>query len=350
MAIHGGECDRKVDIDFSVNLNPLKTPQKVTDAIMQGVSRADCYPEYYQTAIRSELAKMEGISPDKVIAGNGASELLMAVVKAVNPKKAIIVEPGFYGYRHALNSLEKCEIQEFILTEDTEYRITERLVDIIHEDTDLLFLTNPCNPLGYNIDDLLLKRLLNKAKECKCAVLLDESFLLLSKDYSKVNITHTNGLIYNYPNLFIIRSFTKVMAIPGIRIGYIMSTKENIDRISKQLGEWNLSQVADYAGRASAQVIMETDFITKSNDYVNQESEYLTTELQKRDFRVFESDTVYITLKTEIDLFNRLLDKGILIRDCSNFTGLEKGFYRIAVRDHNSNVKLIEAIDEIRTC
>lgn len=354
--IHGGESDRKVNMDFSVNLNPLGTPEAVKDAILEGIQNAGSYPEYEQRILRHKLSKLEGIRPEQIIAGNGASELIMAAVRAINPKKAVIVEPAFYGYRHALTSLGECEIEEYILEDADGFALNaekSELIDIIKGGADVIFLANPGNPTGQNIEEKTLEMLINTADEHNCAVVLDESFLLLSQSYNVVDINRTSQLLGKYPKLYILRSFTKLMSIPGIRIGYIMSTGNNITQIKKQLSEWNISQPADYAGRACAEVIANTDFVSSSIDYVNRERAYLSSELKARGYDIYRSDTVYIMLKNQpsVDdesLFDKLLDKGILIRDCSNFAGLKKGYYRIAVKDHESNVKLIEALDEIR--
>lgn len=363
--IHGGMVDEKVNMDFSVNLNPLGTPEAVKTAILEGVDKLGQYPDYEQRILRSKLAKMEGIETSQVVAGNGASELIMALVRAVNPKKAVIVEPAFYGYRHALNSLENCEISEYVLAEENNFSLShgtqnnagnDGLVNIIREGADIVFLANPGNPIGQNIDEQTLETLIKAGKEYGCIIALDESFLKLSQGFSAVDINVRKRWLDEYTNLYIIRSFTKLMAIPGIRIGYIMSTKSNIESITKQLGEWNISQPADYAGRACTEVIEAKKYIVDTNNYVNQERAYLSKELSDRGFRVYNSDTVYITMKNgktegckiaEQDLYQKLLAKGILIRDCSNFMGLGTGYYRIAVKDHKSNERLIQIIDEI---
>lgn len=348
--IHGGICDSKVNIDFSVNLNPLGTPKEVLKGISEGVKRLGEYPEYSQSSLREALGRLEGISADEVVAGNGASELIMAVVRAVNPKKAVLIEPGFYGYRHALNSLPECSIEEVRIMPENDFKIDIDKVNISLIDADILFISQPWNPTGYCIEENELERILERAAQEGCAVVLDQSFIMLSNDYNSVYINNIKGMLERYDNVYIIRSFTKLMAIPGVRIGYIMSTKSNIHKICGQLGEWNVSQVADYAARECVRTIIETDFLKATQNYVNQEREYLTKSLKRMGIRVYDSSTVYIMFGEKQELFDKLLDRGILIRDCKSFKGLENGYYRIAVKDHESNVKLIEAINEIRTC
>jgi threonine-phosphate decarboxylase len=135
--------------------------------------------------------------------------------------------------------------------------------------------------------------------------------------------------------------------MPGIRMGYVLASAENIARIKKHLPEWNLSVTSEAAIKAGIKMISETDFVKKSIDEIIVERSYLTEELKKLGFKVYDSDTSFILFKAGADLFEKLLDERILIRNCNDHRGLGKGYYRVGARNHEDNVKLIKALQKI---
>ena len=142
-----------------------------------------------------------------------------------------------------------------------------------------------------------------------------------------------------------IRAFTKIFAIPGVRIGYLINSDEELfRRIASQLPEWNLSTFAQHAGLAC---VMEQEYITQTRDYVEQEGAFLSEELRNMGFEVYPHVANFLLLYTELPLYERLLKKGILIRDCSNFKGFPKGYYRIAIKRREENEQLLKTIGDI---
>ena len=127
-------------------------------------------------------------------------------------------------------------------------------------------------------------------------------------------------------------------------MGYIISAPDNIAMVKNHLPEWNLSAVATQTMIACANIAGNTSYITDNMDLIQKERRYLTGELKRLGFKVFDSNTAFILLESGYDLYKGLLSQGILIRDCSDYEGLGKGFYRIAVRDHASNAVLIGTI------
>ena len=343
---HGGDIYRnRIDMDFSVSLNPADIPQKIYDAIKEGVDNAGFYPDIEQESVRKCIGGYEGISPECVFAGNGASELILAITRALKPENVLLTEPGFSGYRYALNGLHNCKTETFCLKEDNGFILTPDLSCRISKDTDLIFLCDPWNPTGKNIDEDLLVLILEKAKESDTYVVLDQSFFHLSEKSLKG--FDVKSMLERYDRLIVLRSMTKLLALPGIRTGYVMADCDIIKRIRKELPEWNLSVISQEVIKAGISLIYESDFIDSSLSLIKKERAYLKDALSKLGFRVYDSDTNFILIESEHELYEKLLSKNILIRDLSDCPGLIKGFYRIAVKDHGSNMMLIENIREI---
>ncbi|MBR6404061.1 MAG: aminotransferase class I/II-fold pyridoxal phosphate-dependent enzyme [Eubacterium sp.] len=366
--IHGGDIySNKIQYDFSVNINPLGCPETVIKAVKDGIRRMNHYPDPEQRRARHGLSSLEGVVPENIICGNGASELIMAVVRAVNPKNALLVSPGFFGYQHALNVIQGCQISEFFLKEENDFKLTEDILDYITDKTDILFLTNPNNPTGKNIDSDLLERILEKCESCKCTVLLDECFLRLSNrmfDY----ISDSSGdrsysykkKVSEYSNLYVVDAFTKLFACPGIRAGYLVSSADNIDSVRRQLPEWNLSIPSEEMLVTGAEVLMNSDYLEKSLKMIREEREYLIEEFGIiSNCRIVNSDTNFFVVQMNINsselcmnqklyIFSELLKQSILIRDCSNFSGLGEGWFRIAVKGHEENMLLVNTIKKVK--
>ena len=147
-----------------------------------------------------------------------------------------------------------------------------------------------------------------------------------------------------YRHLMIVRAFTKIFSIPGVRLGYLITKNPYLRQsIEKHLPEWNISTFAQYAGRACAG---EIRFISETCEILRQEREFLIQELETFGLKVFPSETNFILIWSEIPLYDLLIDRGILIRDCSNYRGLGEGYYRIAVKTREENMGLLKELGE----
>ncbi len=344
---HGGDIYRnKVRLDLSVSLNPLPVPPVLSDAMQAGCAAAGAYPDPEQEALRSVLAAGMGVDPACVIAGNGASELLLAAVQAVNPAKALLVEPCFSGYRYVLDSLQGCQVREYRMREEEEFAPAERMLLTLTSDLDLILLADPGNPAGRNIDPALLRQILRVARDNGTAVILDQSFYLLSAQ-GRAGANNPAVLTGVFRNLIVVSSFTKVLGLPGIRMGAAVSSAENVERIRARLPEWNVSSVAEHVMRAGADLLWKSSFCEDAWEMIRTEKEYLVPALESLGCRVYPSDTHYLLFQSSGELYGPLLERGILIRDCSDFCGLSTGFYRIAVRDHAANEEFVENLKEV---
>lgn len=334
---HGGDIYKnRVKLDFSVNINPLGVPDSVKAALDFAAKHCHEYPDMDAAGLREAISTMLSVPKDCLLFGNGASELFMGIVHAFMPKRTLIPVPSFYGYEYAANAVNS-DIDYFYLKKEKDFELGEDLFNAL-ENTELLFLANPNNPTGRGLDKAYLKELLEICLKKNIIVVLDESFIEFCRDY--ISMT---GEINNYDNLLVIRSATKLFAIPGVRLGYMAGAAHLLKRIGRVLPEWNISIFAQEAGTACAG---EREYIQKTEDYVKTEREFLYDGLKELGLYVYKGEANFLLFYSETPLYTALLDKGILIRDCRNFKGLSEGYYRAAVRQRQDNEKLLKAIGE----
>ncbi len=376
--LHGGEIyDKKIDLDFSVNLNPNPCPEEVRQALVSAVDDVIYYPDIHQRRFREAVCRAENnlygaghnrpgdtfFTPENVLGGNGASELLFAIVNMLCPKKVLIPAPCFYGYIHAVNMIPGAEIKTYSLREDDGYRLTEEFTDSITEDTDLVIIGNPNNPTGKCIEKVVLKKIILRCAEVGCKLIVDECFIRLSRaccqpEYKRERAevgdlkagdvyASARSFIKDFDGMFVVDAYTKLFSIPGARIGFVLSQEGNIQKLEGYLPEWNMSVFAQRAGEVCARIMTEDNYISESLEIIEAERRFLTYNLSGLGFRVFDSDANFMLVKRSGNPYYKLLEKKILIRDCSNFMGLEKNYYRIAIREHGLNDILVREIEKI---
>lgn len=339
--IHGGDIYRNhVKTDFSVNVNPLGIPKVVEAALYGAVEKCSTYPDISAEKLKKAVSGMLTVPKEQILFGNGASELFMAVVHGIKPKKTVIPVPSFYGYEYAAEAADG-EIVYYETKEETCFCLREDFLSVLTEETDILFLANPNNPTGNLMGREELCSLISHCRDKGIYVVLDECFIeFCGKKYSMLQE------IERFSNLILVRAFTKIFAIPGVRLGYLVcSNRLLLEKIGRQLPEWNLSGFAQAAGYECA---MQMEFAEKTAAYTEQERRFLEDGFMRAGCRVFPGNANFLLIYSEQRLYDKLLEKGILIRDCENFRGLSKGFYRIAVKSRKENEDLLKAIGEIQ--
>lgn len=338
--MHGGDIYRnQVRTDFSVNVNPLGMPEAVASALHEAVEMCGSYPDMETDKLKKAVSNMLFVPEEYLLFGNGASELFMAIVHAIKPHKTLIPVPSFYGYEYAAEAVGG-EIVYYPLKEQMDYLPGDDLLEALTEDVDLLFLANPNNPTGRLTDKEYLKKLLGICKQKNIMVVLDECFI----DFCGLDCSMLSELEL-YDNLLLVRAFTKIFAIPGVRLGYLLGVDITVlNKVKRQLPEWNLSMFAQAAGSVCAGQLA---FVEKTVDYVRTERQFLTNNLRQMGLQVFPSEANFILVYSEKQLYESLLEQGILIRDCENFRGLSKGFYRVAVKSRKDNEILLKAMERI---
>ena len=344
---HGGDIySNIIEHDFSVNINPLDCRSIVKEIMDESEGKVCNYPDPFQREFREAIAAFEGVSVKEVFGGSGASELFLSLVALIDPKKVMLPSPCFVGYEHALSIIHGCETVYYQLEEEKDFILDRIFLGALEYEAvnglELLFLTNPNNPTGKNISKNVLDKTFEICKKYGVKIIVDECFIRLSD-----NGCSLVSYIKDYDGLFVVNAFTKLFSIPGIRVGYVISNSNNIERLPNYMPEWNLSVVAQTAGIICSKYLKDSKFEDESKQVIRDEREYLINELRNMGYKVYESDTSFILIYSDTDICEYLKEKKVLIRDCSNYKGLKKGFYRIAVKQHEENELLIELIKKM---
>ncbi|MFZ1875138.1 MAG: threonine-phosphate decarboxylase CobD [Chania sp.] len=331
-------------LDFSANINPLGMPASLKAAIIAQLDSAECYPDVEYRRLHAALARAHHCQPENIIAGNGATELIYAVVNRLRPRTALLLTPGFAEYRRALRRA-KCRIQHYPLEEESGFQPDERLLKVLAEQRpDCLFIATPNNPTGLMPDPALLQAILTCCQQHDIALIVDEAFIDFLPD--------TPGFIpqiANYPQLYILRSLTKFFAIPGLRLGYLVSSDLAGIRQMKQAREpWTINTFAALAGEI---ILDDCHYIQQTHQWLAQQRAWLFDALAAiPQLRVWPGAANYIflrCLRPELDLQQALLQQQILIRHCANYPGLSADYYRVAIKSEAANRRLNAALRQV---
>ena len=343
---HGGLysiSNPKLDLlDFSSNINPLGPSPLVLKTIKNQLNTLQIYPDSDSLKLRKNLQKYTKIPLSQIVVGNGATEIIYNFCKAFLSKKipVLIPVPTFGEYEVAAK-LAGAKV-EFYKTMDLKKKIDDFIYKL--PNNGCVFICNPNNPTGHLLSKNYLKKIIIAANKKNTLVFVDECFIELVPNYNESIIM----LVKKYDNLFVLRSLTKSFGLAGIRIGYGIGTKKLVSILNQIKIPWNVSGLAQHAASAA---ISTPNYLDKAKKVIQTELNYLKNNISKLDnFDCYDSVTNFILIKTKLkssNLQQKLLKKKILIRDCSNFRGLNHNYIRVAVKTRKENQKLVHALEEL---
>lgn len=342
MQEHGGDIySNEGLVDFSANINPLGPGEKVMKALKKSLENVTAYPDPKCRALREAVAKREATVPEHIICGNGAADLIYTMVLAEKPKRALLCTPSFSEYEKALRTVD-CQIRFHERKEEEGFALTRRYLDELTEDLDMIFLCSPDNPTGQCVEESLLLEIVETCEKKKIRLVLDECFLDFTEDGPW---THHELLIRENRMLFLLRAFTKMFSIPGVRSGYgVCSDTGLLERMQKSRQPWAVSVLAQAAGRAA----LADDLLPAvTRQLIAEERCHIMGEFTRMGIRYYPASANYILFYSEIDFYEEMKQEGFLIRYCRNYRGLGKGYYRIAVKGREDNDKLLRAFGRI---
>ena len=340
--MHGGDIYRhNSEYDFSANINPLGVNERILKAATDSLKDMANYPDVVCSKLRMALAQKLSVKPEWLYFGNGAADVLFTLVLALKPKRALLLSPTFSEYEQALQSVD-CQIDYYTLTEENAFTLMPDYLQLLTDELDLLVLCNPNNPVGNTIPTSTLHAILATCKTHGIGVIMDECFNDFL-DNPKEN-TLTNELAF-HNNIYILKAFTKMYAMAGLRLGYLITSNFDVLVCMNKVSQpWSVSIPAQAAGVAA---VNEDEYVEGTKRYIGKEREYLCRELEDMGIKVYKPEANYIFFHHPLDWYKELLAHRILIRDCSNYKGLTKGYYRIAVRQKEENQQLIRVMKEI---
>ncbi len=335
--------DEKDIIDFSANINPLGIPQNVKQVIIDNLTSAEHYPDIDYSRLYQSISLHSHQPQENIIVGNGATELIYEWVQAINPKNALLVEPSFGEYRRALAQTQ-CDIATHILKEENDFKVDPTLLKSLTDDLDCLFLCTPNNPTGQLIEKELMTEVIDTCEEKKIHLMIDESFMEFV--FNPVSI---DSFLKSHPCISILRSLTKFFAIPGLRLGYLISGNTQLIKSMRTMQRpWTINTFAALAGE---NLFSDTSYQEQTKNWLKREHTFLFENLNKMPkLEVWRSKANYLFFKlvdSDINLQAELLKHNILIRSCANYIGLSDQFYRVAIKSSDNNQRLVTALEQI---
>ncbi|MEG0923606.1 MAG: histidinol-phosphate transaminase [Anaerovoracaceae bacterium] len=341
--VHGGNIykyDHKV-FDFSANLNPLGMPMEVKQAIIDNIDKYQSYPDTLNRELAKALGEFHNISWEKICCGNGAADIIFRIALGLKPKKALIISPTFSEYEEALEIVD-CQANHYILKETNGFVVDEGLLKVIDSGYDMMFICNPNNPTGIPICREFMLSLAERCKENNTILVVDEcftEFLLEEEKYAIID------KIDSLKNVIILKAFTKIYAMAGVRLGYSVCGDVNIaNTINQTLQPWSVSTIASKAGVAALKL---QDFVRETKLYIDTNRKFLLNEMSRLGVKTYNSMANYIFFWSDIDLCKEFSKYNILLRSCSNYITLDENYYRIAVRTNEENQYFIDCLEKI---
>lgn len=345
MEQHGGDIYRnEVNIDFSVNINPFGMSEACKKAYLSALSSLEAYPDMEGEALTSTIRTYEGLQEEAILLGNGAAELFYGLCYALKPKKILLPVPCFSEYERA-GAACGAEIVHWELKEENGFQLTENFLASLTNEIDLLFLCNPNNPTGQIVSMDFIEKIVERCGEHGIFLCMDECFLPFLEEESSLTIKHR---LMEWKHCMVVRAFTKIFAMPGLRLGYgILGDKELAKRIRLSVQSWNTSIPAQMVGLAA---LSDLSMVKRVQEHLKRERPWLEEQLLKEHIAevVYPGFGDYIFFKGRLGLKEQFLEQGILIRSCANYPGLDGHFYRIAVKLHEENCRLVYCFKESR--
>jgi len=357
LPVHGGtvfQTARELGVsveeilDFSANINPLGMPERTWEALGKGLEQLEHYPEMYADSLVKKIASLGNHPESRILAGNGSTELIYLLVRVLKPKTALIVAPAFTEYQRAVRvyggKVDFCHTSY----ENNFVPRTDLIIKELEKEPDILFICNPNNPTGSLLRPKELYPLLKVARQSGTIAIIDEAFIDFVGEQASME-----SLLEDFENLVILRSLTKIFSLAGLRCGYLLADSELVERLRYHQEPWNVNSLAIAAAR---EALADQLFQEKTCRFIARERDFLQQHLARIPFlQIFPSQANYLLIKLDCRYSSQQLSdflrrkQRILIRLCTDFTGLDDSFIRIAIKNRENNVRLVAAMEEFFT-
>lgn len=329
-------------LDFSVNTNPLGMPAAAREAAARSIEQAGAYPDPLCRRLCAALARHEPIPEQYILCGNGAADLIFRLCFALKPKRALLPAPSFAEYEQALRAAG-CAVAYHPLRREDDFTLTGSVLPAITPQTDILFLCEPGNPTGQLTPPALLRQVAARCAETGTLLVVDECF----GGFLQQPQAHTMApLLPVMPNLLVLKAFTKLYAMAGLRLGYCLCSDAALLGRMRAAGQpWAVSVVAQAAGEAA---LAADGYLQETRRLIGQERAYLQEQLAALGLRVYGSQANYLFFYTAApDFFEGMARQGVLLRNCANYQGLQPGYFRASVQLRAQNDRLVAAAKKV---
>jgi threonine-phosphate decarboxylase len=362
--------ERKI-MDFSASVNPLGVSKKIKTEMRKHLKYLHNYPDPEAKRLRKRLAQYHGIDLETILCGNGSTEFIYLITKALRPQKVLIPAPTFSEYERACVLSCKSQVTSYKLKKENNFDIDPiEFVKAIEgklpnpplppftkggqgginnlpltthhssQSCDMAFLCNPNNPTGRLLKKEDVGKIAEAARDLQCILVVDEAFIDFCPDETVIKDVEKN------PYLIVLRSMSPFYALSGLRIGYGIFPQHLIERLKKYKEPWTINNLAQ---RAAVVALKDKVYRSETFKLIKGEKKFLEKSFRKIGIEFFDSDVNFYLLKINNanELCQQLKRKGILLRDCSDFKGLDSTYLRVAVKSHKENTILIKELTSI---
>ena len=348
---HGGNLRRLAEkaglpreslLDFSANINPLGPPENLRPVISRTLEEVVHYPDPQSIELAEAVGQAFGLDPDHVVLGNGSTELIFALPRALGMTRAVIPAPCYVDYSRAAE-LGGLEVEFFPMPEEQGFVLDCQALQAQIRSKDLVIVGLPNNPTGMCPDLEALHALAGNNPE---------AFFLLDEAFADFVPGLGTGFDPGLDNLAVVRSMTKFYAIPGLRLGFGLFSKPLASLVRERVPPWSVNVLAQAVG---VSVLGQHEYADRTRALVSTARHGLQRSLEQfPGLRVFPGQANYLfgqvtsgSMSAQGLAEKLLKDHGIAIRVCDNYHGLDERFFRVAVKTGPENDQLVSALSAV---
>lgn len=370
--IHGGNIfqfahEQRIEpyevVDFSANINPLGPSQRGLDALNAQLRYISHYPDATNDDVLNAIADTYGMDKHQITVGNGAAELLYAICRLPGYTGAFVPAPGFSEYKEALEA-SKIPVRDIFYRPreddngkpyfEVPYLALETFAAELkgQDGRIIVFLGNPNNPDGTLLDKDHIRTVASMLKDANSLLVIDESFIdFVGNDPLQDNEHSMRSLVNEFDNIIVVHSFTKFYAVPGLRIGAAFANETLITQLQQYIPSWSVNTLAQAYTKAA---LNDVDYIKRTKQELNEERAFMYNALDdiegitvyppSANFILFQVNQEGITanyINEELKKYN------MIVRNCDSYVGLTNHWVRIAIKDHDTNIKLVDKLTNI---
>ena len=370
--IHGGNIfqfahEQRIEpyevVDFSANINPLGPSQRGLDALNAQLRYISHYPDATNDDVLNAIADTYGMDKHQITVGNGAAELLYAICRLPGYTGAFVPAPGFSEYKEALEA-SKIPVRDIFYRPreddngkpyfEVPYLALETFAAELkgQDGRIIVFLGNPNNPDGTLLDKDHIRTVASMLKDANSLLVIDESFIdFVGNDPLQDNEHSMRSLVNEFDNIIVVHSFTKFYAVPGLRIGAAFTNETLITQLQQYIPSWSVNTLAQAYTKAA---LNDVDYIKRTKQELNEERAFMYNALDaiegitvyppSANFMLFQVNQEGITanyINEELKKYN------MIVRNCDSYVGLTNHWVRIAIKDHDTNIKLVDKLTNI---
>ena len=352
---HGGDiyelarnlgCQPADIIDMSSNINPLGPVPALLEHLRENLTVLDALPDVDGKGVVEAFANHFGLPVERVLAGNGTTQFIFASPLALKMKKVVVCGPTYADYEDACRTYH-VRLEHLLTKESSRFRPDLEALTKLLRDQDAVFICNPNNPTGTLIGRSDMIAL------CKSnpmiLFIIDESYLPFSTKYQEATMIN-----HDLENVIVLHSFSKIFCIPGLRLGFMVASPQNVVRFRRFYQPWSVNSLAQSAGIFLLDLFSRDDsYLEMTQAFVIKEHQLFRERLRGVDGLIlFPSPAPFLLIKiserlTASQLCSTLSKDKILIRNCENFRGLSRQYVRISLKSPEINARVAQKLKEI---